>query len=88
MSKSTDQLVQVGFCPRCGRPGEHTSKECEQRRKDAAATVRACFDRETTHLRAGTWNNLDGAEITLVGTVRDLHGPDGVCTCCSRKAPA
>lgn len=34
-----------------------------------------------THLRVTVSD-----EIELVGSARHLHGPDGVCTCCPRRA--
>ena len=53
--------------------------------KDAAYITRACLARERTHLRVGTWRGPDIDAVTLVGHAADLHGPDGVCTCCPRR---
>lgn len=36
------------------------------------------------HARVGQLRR-DGTEVRLIGTVAELHGPDGVCTCCDRK---
>lgn len=54
--------------------------------KDARARIRECFDEEITHLRAGDWRSAGDSEVTLVGHLRDLHGPQGCCTCCKRGA--
>ena len=51
--------------------------------KDAGARTRECFDRQRTHIRAGTWHELDGAKIRVVGTLHQLHGT--VCTCCPKR---
>lgn len=57
-----------------------------KQQKDAARRLRACLDREVTHLRLGDWRELRGAEIELIGHISDLHGT--VCTCCPRIAGA
>lgn len=62
------------------------SKTTDQQAKDTGAAIASYFREEATHLRAGTWNGLDGAEVTFLGTVADLHRT--ACTCCPRKAPA
>lgn len=46
--------------------------------------IRVCFDEQITHLRAGTWRDLDGAEVRVIGLASDLHGT--VCTCCTKDA--
>lgn len=53
--------------------------------KDYVQISRDCLDEKRTHLRAGSWRGLDGAEVALVGHLRVLHGPDGCCTCCARR---
>lgn len=59
---------------------DRVEKDLEQRRRD-------CLDEKVIHLRAGDWRGLQGAEISILGTTRELHGPDGVCTCCPRRTP-
>ena len=61
------------------------------RDKDLNARARACQDGEQTHIRLGpSWlrddHAIPGEEIILVGHARDLHGPDGACTCCPRRS--
>lgn len=36
-----------------------------------------------THIRMP---NVPGVWCEVIGTAADLHGPDGVCTCCPRAA--
>lgn len=62
------------------------SKTTDLAERDARARLRAALDKDTTHLRAGSWQGLDGARVTLVGTLRDLHGT--VCTCCPARPQA
>lgn len=62
------------------------SKTTDLAEKDARARLRAALDKETIHVRAGTWNGLDGAQVAVVGLLRDLHGT--VCTCCPARARA
>lgn len=53
---------------------------------DAAAQLRECFDLARTHLRVGSWQGLDGCEVTVVGSVWELHGT--VCSCCPETTEA
>jgi hypothetical protein len=48
----------------------------------ANSRLRECFDGTRTHLRIGSWQSLGNCEITVIGSVWDLHGT--VCTCCKR----
>lgn len=62
-----------------------TSKGQKAAEKEARQRVRDCLDEKMLHLRAGSWRGVDGAEVTYLGNVRDLHG--SVCTCCPRRPP-
>ena len=62
------------------------SKTTIQADKDARARIRAAFDKDTTHLRVGSWNGLEGCSVEIVGTLSDLHGT--VCSCCDKRAVA
>lgn len=59
---------------------EKTKKALEAERKVTGARLRECFENSRTHIRAGSWHGLEGAEISFVGRPADLHG--SVCTCC------
>lgn len=61
-----------------------SAKAVERARKEAGAKIRAAFERESVHLRVGSWDGLEGCDIKVVGLVSQLHGT--VCTCCPRKA--
>jgi hypothetical protein len=59
---------------------EKTKKAQDAERKVAGARLRECFEGTRTHIRAGSWNGLEGADISFVGRLSELHG--FVCTCC------
>ena len=44
------------------------------------------MDRDVRHVRIGQ-RHQDGTDITLVGNVWEMHGPDGCCTCCHGRTP-
>ena len=52
--------------------------------KEANAHFRRLMDREVAHIRLGQRRG-DDTWVALVGTLADLHGPQGVCTCCPRR---
>jgi hypothetical protein len=51
--------------------------------KDAEHRFRECIKRERKHLRVGS-GRQDGTEVRHIGSASELHGADGVCTCCKR----
>jgi hypothetical protein len=51
--------------------------------KDAEHRFRECIREERKHLRVGK-GRRDDTEVRLVGSASELHGPDGLCTCCKR----
>lgn len=55
----------------------------KQQQKELNATFWAYRRGERRHVRVGQ-RAQDGTTITLLGTAQQLHGPDGVCTCCPR----
>jgi hypothetical protein len=59
------------------------SKATERAAKEGRAKIRAAFDKDSTHLRVGSWNGLEGCSVTVLGTLRELHGT--ACTCCPRR---
>lgn len=50
-------------------------------RKKANQKFKALMDKQVTHVRLGDKN----ARIRVIGSATDLHGLDGVCTCCPRR---
>ena len=50
-----------------------------RRTKEANSRFYRLMDRTEFHIRVP---NEQGLSITLVGHAADLHGPDGVCSCC------
>ena len=59
---------------------EKSTKAIDAERKAAGAKIHACFEGSLTHIRAGSWNGLEGADVTFFGRPQELHG--SVCTCC------
>ena len=49
--------------------------------KRANQLFRALMDKERTHVRIGEGRG-NQTEVRLIGTVAELHGPDGCCVCC------
>lgn len=58
--------------------------KAERERKDATQTFRNMMDQSVTHLRVGQGRG-DGSAVRLLGYAHELHGLDGVCTCCPRR---
>lgn len=58
--------------------------KADRDRKNANAEFRNMMDRLVTHVRVGQGRE-HRTTITLIGTARELHGLDGVCTCCPRR---
>ena len=42
-------------------------------------------DHASNHLEVGSRRG-DQTGFTLIGHAKDLHGPEGVCTCCPRRS--
>ena len=53
--------------------------------KDALQRFRECIAGERTHVRVGE-RRQDGTEVRLIGSVKELHGLQGVCTCCHGRS--
>jgi hypothetical protein len=53
-------------------------------RREAAHLFHQLRDSTITHLRVGQGPGHRTA-VTLLGHARELHGLDGVCTCCPRR---
>ena len=59
--------------------------KAERERKNANAEFRNMMDQLVTHVRI--WQGRrDGSRVALIGRAHELHGLDGVCTCCQRRA--
>lgn len=58
----------------------------EREHREAGHLFRQLMDSAVTHVRVGQ-GRQDGARVRLIGHARDLHGLDGVCTCCPRRTP-
>jgi hypothetical protein len=58
--------------------------KAERDRKNANAQFANLMDHLLTHLRVGQGRD-DRTGVALVGHARDLHGPEGVCSCCPRR---
>jgi hypothetical protein len=58
----------------------------DQEQKRINQRFRALMDKRTRHLRVGILQR-DDTWVSFVGMVRDLHGPDGVCTDCHGRTP-
>lgn len=56
----------------------------DRQRKETGHRFSQLMDRSTTHLRVGQGRE-NGTRVMLVGLARELHGLDGVCTCCPRR---
>ena len=56
--------------------------DARDRRAKWDSDKRDDIDEEPDHLSVGT--RRDGGGVRLIGMARDLHGADGVCTCCTR----
>lgn len=54
-------------------------------RRDWNPTNREGIDEDPDHLVLGG-GRRDGTKVTLIGFAADLHGPNGVCTCCHGRA--
>lgn len=61
-----------------------SATKAERERKNTNAQFRDMMDENVTHLRVGQGREHRTA-VALIGHARDLHGPDGVCTCCPRR---
>lgn len=59
--------------------------KADRERKDGNARFRDMMDRLVTHVRVGQGRG-HGTSVHFVGHAHELHGPDGVCTCCPRRA--
>lgn len=44
------------------------------------------IDEEPDHITVGQLRR-DSTQVRLIGLARDLHGPEGVCTCCHGRRP-
>lgn len=58
--------------------------KAERERKNANADFRNMMDELVTHVRVGQGRD-HRTGVQLVGHARELHGLDGVCTCCPRR---
>ena len=54
-----------------------------RRAKEANSRFYRLMDRTEFHIRVP---NEQGMSVTLVGHAADLHGPDGVCSCCHGRS--
>lgn len=54
--------------------------------KERNAAFWACRKGERHHVRVGQ-RRQDGTQITLHGSAAELHGPNGLCSCCHGRAP-
>ena len=61
--------------------------KAERERKDANAQFSNLMDELVTHVRVGQGRD-HRTSVSLIGHARDLHGLDGVCSCCVRRAEA
>lgn len=61
-----------------------SATKIERDRKDANARFSSMMDETVTHVRVGQ-GRRHRTGVALIGYARDLHGPDGVCTCCPRR---
>lgn len=58
--------------------------KAERERKNANAEFRNMMDQLVTHVRVGQGREHH-TRVTLIGHAHELHGLDGVCTCCPRR---
>lgn len=56
----------------------------DRERKNANSTFRQMMDKDVRHVRIGSQRG-DNTGIRFIGHAKDLHGPQGVCTCCPRR---
>lgn len=62
-----------------------SATKAERDRKDANARFSNMMDEIVTHVRVGQ-GHRHRTGVALIGHARDVHGPDGICTCCPRRA--
>jgi hypothetical protein len=53
--------------------------------KETNALFRRLMDQEVPHVRLGQRRG-DETYVSYIGTLAELHGPDGQCRCCPRRA--
>lgn len=58
--------------------------KAERARRESGHVFRSMMDQTVTHVRVGQGRG-DLTSVTLVGLASELHGLDGVCTCCPRR---
>lgn len=58
--------------------------KAERERKNANAEFRNMMDSLVTHVRVGQGRE-HRTEVRLIGHAKELHGLDGVCSCCPRR---
>lgn len=56
----------------------------ERNQREARHLFSQLMDQAVTHVRVGQGPS-HGTSVRLIGHARDLHGLDGVCTCCPRR---
>jgi hypothetical protein len=58
--------------------------KAERDRRESGHLFHQLMDSAITHVRVGQ-GPAHGTVVTLLGHARELHGLDGVCTCCRRR---
>lgn len=59
--------------------------KAERERKNANAEFSRMMDQLVRHVRVGQGRE-HRTSVHLIGHAHELHGLDGVCTCCPRRA--